>query len=547
MAKQSNKIIFITGGVVSSLGKGICTASLGALLSAHGLKISILKMDPYLNVDPGTMSPFQHGEVFVTSDGAETDLDLGNYERFTGVKMYRENNLTTGQVYSTVIANERRGDYLGATVQVIPHITDEIISRIKKNASSVDVLLVEVGGTVGDIESLPFLEAIRQISLDPEIGFQNTCYVHLTLVPHLHAADEVKTKPTQHSLSTLRSIGIQADFVICRSEKTIDDSNLKKIAMFSNLNPSSVISIGYYQTIYEIPLALQQQNLNRAVLNRLNLPQTVCKIDPWIDLVKRTKKVKNSIATIYLIGKYIDNGSAYLSLIEALKHAGLVTETNVNIESIDSESITNVEMLSFLHNKKNIGIVIPGGFGIRGIIGKKLAISHARINHIPILGICLGLQLMLIESLQSNGIIPDATSTEFDQSTTSPVVSLISEWKTEHGIKKQTFNSDKGSSMRLGSYKCRLKSGSKIHDIYQQDIISERHRHRYEVNPFYEKEISQSGLMITGRDVDNNLIEVIESVNHPWFVGVQFHPEFQSNPFTGNAIFNNFIKTIAQS
>ena len=530
---------------MSSLGKGVCTASLGALLSSHGLKISILKMDPYLNVDPGTMNPFEHGEVFVTEDGSETDLDLGNYERFTGSIMAKENNLTTGQVYSKVISRERRGDYLGGTVQVIPHITNAIIESIKKCGEGHDILLVEVGGTVGDIESLPFLEAIRQMSLGFEIGKKNACYIHITLLPNLATASEIKTKPTQHSISELRSIGIQPDILLCRSDQDLEESIIEKISLFSNLNIHSIIPLPYLSSIYDIPAFLSKKKLETIILNILSNKKghtyKSSALDRWHDLSKRRKALKKKIQ-IALVGKYIENPSAYLSINEALKHAGFFNDTQVNIVPVASDRLNTTNIDSLMENIG--GVLIPGGFGTRGVEGKKIAISYAIKNKIPYLGICLGMQLAIIERLESMNLLDGINSTEFDREAKNPVVNLVSEWENGDTVYKQNYDSDKGSSMRLGSYPCVLMQDCLIRKIYNSDIINERHRHRYEINLKYRDYIEKAGIRITGTSPDKTLVETIELHNHPWFIGVQYHPEFKSNPFDGHPLFNNFISTI---
>lgn len=533
------KYIFITGGVVSSLGKGICAASLGALLADNGKNISILKMDPYINVDPGTMSPFQHGEVYVTDDGAETDLDLGNYERFTGATMSKINNLTTGQVYSNVIAKERRGDYLGVTVQVIPHITDEIISHIKKCGADNDILLVEVGGTVGDIESLPFLESIRQLSFDPEVGSDSTCYIHITLLPHLLSAEELKTKPTQHSLSQLRSIGIQPDIIICRSEHNPDESSMKKIALFSSLQRESIVSVPYISSIYDIPLTMQEKKIDKAIFEKLSMPYSSIKLDAWHNFQTKRQQTTKEV-NIALIGKYVENASAYLSINESLTHSAAHHYAKVNIISVDTEKVNKDTIIQLLEGID--GILVPGGFGKRGVMAKKLAIQHAFENKIPFFGICFGMQLAILERLESNNILADCNSTEFDRDTKHPVISLVTEWQGEQKMHEQNYDSDKGSTMRLGSYPCHLQDKTLIRSIYGQADINERHRHRYEVNQKYVKYIEQAGVQISGKSPDGKLVESIEVRDHPWFIGVQFHPEFKSTPFTGHPLFNNFIE-----
>lgn len=529
--------IFVTGGVVSSLGKGIAAASLGALLEARGLKVSMLKMDPYINVDPGTMSPFQHGEVFVTDDGAETDLDLGHYERFVERHFTKRNSFSTGQVYETVIRNERRGDYLGGTVQVIPHITDEIKNRIKSAAAGADVALVEVGGTVGDIESLPFLEAIRQLSL--EVGRQRSLFMHLTLLPYIAVAGEVKTKPTQHSVKELRSIGIQPDILVCRSEMPLESSEKRKIALFTNVEEQAVISSLDARTIYEVPRMLHEQGLDELVVNRLGVDVKQANLSDWDEVVNAQLNPEKTVE-IAMVGKYVDLTEAYKSLIEALIHAGIHTNTKVNIDYIDSENL-ETDGLDVLKTKD--AILVPGGFGERGVEGKILAIQYARENKVPYLGICLGMQMAVVEYARHVAGIKDAHSSELNPETPNPVVALITEWTDEDGNKvERDENADLGGTMRLGAQNCALQAGSKMREIYGEDIISERHRHRYEVNDGYVNRLHSAGLVISGRSEDGSLVETVEIEDHPWFVACQFHPEFTSTPRNGHPLFTAFVE-----
>lgn len=531
------KYIFITGGVVSSLGKGVASASLGAILEARGLKVNLMKLDPYINVDPGTMNPFQHGEVFVTEDGAETDLDLGHYERFVRVKMTRANNFTTGRVYANVIRKERKGDYLGGTVQVIPHITDEIKHCIIRGAGNVDVALVEIGGTVGDIESLPFLEAIRQMRM--ELGRQNTLFIHLTLLPFIPTAGEIKTKPTQHSVKELRSIGIQPDILLCRSDHPISDSARSKIALFTNVEKESVIPLLDVDFIYQLPVSLHEQGLDKIVVQDLSLEAKTTDLNEWERVIDAYLHPDAEV-TIGMVGKYIDLADSYKSLSEALKHAGIQTRTRVNIEYIDSEELERkgVKTLSSVLD----AILVPGGFGKRGVEGKILAAKYARENNIPYLGICLGMQIAIIEFARHAANMPNASSTEFDPETPFPVVALVTEWTDQTGEHKQrSEKSDIGGTMRLGSQKCNLVTNTLARKIYGGEKIVERHRHRYEVNNNLLSKIEKAGLKVSGRSVDN-LVELIELPNHPWFIGCQFHPEFTSTPRDGHPLFIHFIR-----
>ena len=534
---SSPKIIFVTGGVVSSLGKGIAGASLAAVLEARGLKVTIMKLDPYINVDPGTMSPIQHGEVFVTEDGAETDLDLGHYERFINAKMSKKNNFTTGRIYSDVIRKERRGDYLGATIQVIPHITNAIKERILQGCEGNDVTLVEIGGTVGDIESLPFLEAIRQLAVD--IGRENALFMHLTLVPYLKTSGEVKTKPTQHSVKELLSIGIQPDILICRSEMGIPAHERHKIAMFCNVSENAVINMKDVDSIYKIPALLKSQYLDQLVVDRFHFDVPEADLSDWEQVLYQQANTTGEV-TIGMVGKYVELHDAYKSVNEALKHGGLKNRLQVHIKYIDSEDVEvkGTDVLAGLD-----AILVPGGFGKRGIEGKITAAKYARENGIPYLGICLGMQVALIEYARDVAGMAGANSTEFDPDTKYPVVALITEQKDESGkVEKRSDKSDLGGTMRLGGQLCHLQPGSKVRELYGQDDIVERHRHRYEVNNNLIKQITEKGLKIAGLSTDNKLVEIIENPNHPWFVGVQFHPEFTSNPRKGHPLFSGFIK-----
>ncbi|MDP0562051.1 MAG: CTP synthase [Candidatus Endonucleobacter sp. (ex Gigantidas childressi)] len=533
------RYIFVTGGVVSSLGKGIASASLAAILEARGLKVTLLKLDPYINVDPGTMSPFQHGEVFVTEDGAETDLDLGHYERFIRTTMTQANNFTTGRIYQDVLRKERRGDYLGGTVQVIPHITDEIKRRIVLGAGDADIALVEVGGTVGDIESQPFLEAIRQLKV--ELGYQRAMLMHLTLVPYIKTAGETKTKPTQHSVKELRSIGLQPDILVCRSEKHIEASARRKISLFTNVEERAVISLEDADTIYRIPRMLTDQSLDQIVVERFGLECPKADLGEWDDVLERELNPKHEV-TIAMVGKYMELPDAYKSLVEAVKHAGLKNRTKVKIRYIDSETIEH-QGLSCLYEVN--GIFVPGGFGNRGVEGKIEATRYARERKIPFLGICLGMQVAVIEYARNVAGLDGANSTEFDRQTDHPVVALITEWIDIQGQSKiRTENSDFGGSMRLGGQECHLTPGSYSYNAYGQDVISERHRHRYELNNNYLKQLEESGLKVAGRSKDGSLVEIIEVEDHPWFVACQFHPEFRSTPRDGHKLFTAFIESV---
>ncbi len=534
------RYIFITGGVVSSLGKGIASASLGAILEARGLKISLLKLDPYINVDPGTMSPFQHGEVYVTDDGAETDLDLGHYERFVRTTMGRRNNYTTGRIYLNVIQKERRGDYLGGTVQVIPHITDEIKDCIQKGAGDADIAMVEIGGTVGDIESQPFLEAIRQMRI--ELGPERTLFMHLTLVPYIAAVGEIKTKPTQHSVKELRSIGIQPDILMCRTDQPLPENEKKKMALFTNVEESAIISAIDVDNIYKIPKVLYQQGLDEIVVKKFHLDVPKANLSEWDNVVDALDNPTGDV-NIAMVGKYIDLADSYKSLSEALTHAGVQTRTQVNIHYIDSEEIekNGTSCLAEMD-----AVLVPGGFGNRGIDGKIAAVRYARENNVPYLGICLGMQLAVIEIARDLAKLEGANSTEFDKDTKHPVIGLITEWRDASGkIEQRDEDSDMGGTMRLGGQECQLIEGSLSKELYKSDKIIERHRHRYEFNNTYEQKLVDTGMQIAGRSADGELVEIIEMPNHPWFVGCQFHPEFTSTPRDGHPLFTGFIKAAA--
>ena len=532
------KYIFVTGGVVSSLGKGISAASLGAILESRALKVTMIKLDPYINVDPGTMSPFQHGEVFVTNDGAETDLDLGHYERFISSKMTKNNNFTTGQIYDSVIKKERRGEYLGKTVQVIPHITDEIKLHIRAGAKGYDVAIIEVGGTVGDIESLPFLEAIRQMGF--EEGKQNTCFIHLTLLPWIATAGELKTKPTQHSVKELRQIGIQPDILLCRSERALPKEEKAKIALFTNVAPEAVISVTDSDSIYKIPVMLNDQKIDDIVCDKLNIGWKKPNLDKWKKITDLLDKASNTI-DIAFVGKYVDLTESYKSLTEALTHAGIHNNVKIKIHFMDSEDIdkSGVKKLNGLD-----AILIPGGFGVRGTEGKIKAIRYSRENKIPFLGICLGMQLAVVEFARNKANLLGANSTEFAENPPHPLVALISEWQDGDGVTiKRDENSDLGGTMRLGAQKVPIKKGTLAHKIYGPEV-NERHRHRYEVNNFYVEKLIEAGLVVSARTPKENLCEIIELVeaDHPWFFGCQFHPEFTSNPKDAHPLFMSFIK-----
>ncbi len=538
---MTTKYIFVTGGVVSSLGKGIAAGSLAAILEARGLNVTIMKLDPYINVDPGTMSPTQHGEVFVTDDGAETDLDLGHYERFIRTKMTRRNNFTTGRIYADVLRKERRGDYLGATIQVIPHITNAIKDRVIAGAEGHQVAIVEVGGTVGDIESLPFLEALRQLAV--VVGRENTLFMHLTLVPYLAAAGEVKTKPTQHSVKELLSIGIQPDILICRSDRVIPPNERAKIALFCNVSEKAVISLKDVDSIYKIPALLRSQGLDELVVKRFGLDCPPSDLSEWEQVIYEEANPTGEV-TIGMVGKYIELPDAYKSVNEALKHGGLKNRLSVNIKYIDSQDLES-KGLGLLEGLD--AILVPGGFGERGVEGKIMAARYARENRVPYLGICLGMQVALIEYARNVAGLEGAHSSEFDAKSPYPVVGLITEWIDEEGnVEVRDELSDLGGTMRLGAQLCHLEPGSKVHALYGSDTIYERHRHRYEVNNRLLPKIEAAGLKVTGRSADKKLVEIIENPDHPWFVAAQFHPEFTSTPRDGHGLFAGFVKAAGQ-
>ena len=525
---DKTKYIFVTGGVLSSLGKGLASASIGALLEARGFKVTMLKMDPYINVDPGTMSPYQHGEVFVTDDGAETDLDLGHYERFISTTMSKANNVTTGKIYKSVIDKERKGDYLGGTVQVIPHITDEIKKCFLAVKDTFDIVICEIGGTVGDIESLPFLEAIRQFRFDR--GRDNVLYVHLTLVPYVKTADELKTKPTQHSVKELREIGIQPDILLCRTEKSLSDDLKKKIALFCNIDKESVITARDVENIYEVPMALHKEGLDNIIVNLLHLDTKQPDLSLWEKILKRIKEPLDSV-NIAVVGKYVELKESYKSLYEALLHGGIENEVKVNLEWVDAEDIEKKGVSDLFKNSD--GILVPGGFGNRGVEGKITAIKYARENKIPFFGICLGMQCAVIEFARSICGLSDANSSEFSQSTTHPVIDILPE---------QNNVTYKGGTMRLGAYRCQLRKDSLAFKAYGKKEISERHRHRFEFNNKYRMQLEEAGLKISGLSPEGNLVEIIEIEGHPWFLAGQFHPEFKSSPKNPHPLFREFIR-----
>ncbi len=536
------KFVFVTGGVVSSLGKGIASASLAAILESRGLKVTLIKLDPYLNVDPGTMSPFQHGEVFVTDDGAETDLDLGHYERFISTKMKRANNFTTGQIYKSVLEKERRGDYLGKTVQVIPHVTNEIQAFVKRGAADVDVAIVEVGGTVGDIESLPFLEAARQMSL--RAGANNTAFVHLTYVPWIAAAGELKTKPTQHTVQKLREIGIQPDALLCRADRIIPEDERDKISLFTNVALPGVISMWDVDTIYKVPRMLHEQGLDELICMKLQLLTKPADLKRWDKLVHEVEHPQREV-TIAMCGKYTDLSDSYKSLNEALRHAGIHNHARVRIEYVDSEELTSSNAASL---GRYDAVLVPGGFGKRGVEGKILAAQYAREHRLPYLGICLGMQVATIEFARHKAGLKDANSTEFEPQTPHPVIALIEEWQDRDGsIQKRSASSDLGGTMRLGAQSSDVKPGTLAHEIYG-DVVTERHRHRYEANVNYLERLTEAGLVISALTQREQLTEIVELPRdvHPWFIGVQFHPEFKSTPWGGHPLFTSFIKAALQ-
>ena len=535
---MKTKIIFITGGVLSSLGKGVAAAAIGALLEARGLRVTFQKLDPYINVDPGTMNPFQHGEVYVTEDGAETDLDLGHYERYTTVTLGQENNFTSGRIYNNVITKERRGDYLGGTVQVIPHVTDEIKQAILKVAPAVDVAIIEIGGTVGDIESLPFMEAIRQLKGD--LGKENVCYIHLTLVPYIKTAGEVKTKPTQHSVKELRSIGIQPDILLCRTEKNLNKDIKAKIALFCNVEPNAVITARDVDNIYEIPLLFHEEGLDERLVEVLNIWTRAPRLEPWQELAARIRNPKDRVE-IGIVGKYVDLRESYKSLHEALVHGGLAHESQVSLTYIDSERVEREGpegLLGHLH-----GVLVPGGFGVRGVEGKIQAIRYAREHQIPYFGICFGMQLAVVEFARHLAGITNATSEEFDQEAAEPVIYLMREWYDyrRDAIIHRDRETEKGGTMRLGAYPCVLKEGSLAGQAYGTLEIMERHRHRYEFNNSYREGLQKAGLRISGTSPNGELVEIVELKDHPWFLGCQFHPEFKSGPMRPHPLFRDYI------
>jgi CTP synthase len=536
---HKTKFIFVTGGVLSSLGKGLASAAIGALLESRGLSVTLQKLDPYINVDPGTMNPFQHGEVFVTDDGAETDLDLGHYERFTSAILGHDNNFTTGKIYHSVITKERRGDYLGGTVQVIPHITDEIKRSIKLVADSVDVVIVEIGGTVGDIESLPFLEAIRQFRTD--VGKENALYIHLTLVPYIGTAGEVKTKPTQHSVKELRSIGIQPDILLCRTNKYLPQEIKAKIALFCNVTVEEVITAKDVEIIYEVPLVFHREGLDQKIVEKLNIWTRAPHLDDWKEIVRRLKEPKSSVF-IAIVGKYVDLIESYKSLNEALRHGGIPNDCRVNLKFVDSEKIDENNCREIVGNAD--GILVPGGFGSRGIEGKICAAKYARKERVPFFGICLGMQIAVIEFARNAADMNGAHSQEFDKNTPFPVIYLMTEWydgKTGT-LQKRDITSDKGGTMRLGAYPCVINKDSLAYKAYGMLNISERHRHRYEFNNAFKERLEEKGLVISGTSPDGTLVEMVEIKGHPWFLGCQFHPEFKSRPMNPHPLFREFIR-----
>ena len=533
------KFIFITGGVLSSLGKGLASAAIGALLESRGLSVTIQKLDPYINVDPGTMNPFQHGEVYVTDDGAETDLDLGHYERFTHAILSRDNNFTTGKIYHSVITKERRGDYLGGTVQVIPHITDEIKRSIKLVADSVDIVIVEIGGTVGDIESLPFLEAIRQFRTD--VGKENALFIHLTLVPYIATAGEVKTKPTQHSVKELRSIGIQPDILLCRTNKYLPKEIKSKIALFCNVTVDEVFTAKDVECIYEVPLVFNKEGLDQKIVEKLNIWTRAPQLDHWEEIV-RSLKESTSLVTIAIVGKYVDLTESYKSLNEALHHGGIPNDCRVNLKFVDSEKIEKTDCKEMLEDID--GILVPGGFGSRGIDGKICAAKYAREEKIPYFGICLGMQIAVIEFARNAAAMAGANSQEFDKNTPYPVIYLMTEWYDDKTgtVQRRDVTSEKGGTMRLGAYPCMIKEDTLAHKAYGISDISERHRHRYEFNNAFIDRLEEKGLVISGTSPDGELVEIVEVKDHPWYLGCQFHPEFKSRPMDPHPLFREFIR-----
>jgi CTP synthase len=536
---DNTKYIFVTGGVLSSLGKGLASAAIGALLESRGLTVTIQKLDPYINVDPGTMNPFQHGEVFVTDDGAETDLDLGHYERFTHAKLGHDNNFTTGKIYHSVITKERRGDYLGGTVQVIPHITDEIKNSIKLAAKDVDIVIVEIGGTIGDIESLPFLEAIRQFKVDA--GKNNALYIHLTLVPYIGTAGEVKTKPTQHSVKELRSIGIQPDILLCRTDRYLSREIKAKISLFCNVGIDAVVTAKDVECIYEVPLVFHKEGLDGKVVELLNIWTRAPRLEAWEELVRKIQTTQQSV-TIAIVGKYVDLTESYKSLNEALYHGGIANDCKVNLIFVDSEKIEDGTCGHMLADVD--GILVPGGFGNRGIEGKICSANHARVNKIPYFGICLGMQIAVVEFARNVAGLKDANSSEFNEFAPDAVIYLMIEWFDERSgtVQRRDESSDKGATMRLGAYSCHLKQDTLAYQAYGVDKISERHRHRYEFNNDYKSLLVEKGMVVSGSSPTGDLVEIIEIKDHPWFLGCQFHPEFKSRPMDAHPLFREFIR-----
>ena len=536
---DNTKYIFVTGGVLSSLGKGLASAAIGALLESRGLKVTIQKLDPYINVDPGTMNPFQHGEVFVTDDGAETDLDLGHYERFTHAKLGHDNNFTTGKIYHSVISKERRGDYLGGTVQVIPHITDEIKRSIRLAAKDVDIVIVEIGGTIGDIESLPFLEAIRQFKVDA--GKDNTLYIHLTLVPYIGTAGEVKTKPTQHSVKELRSIGIQPDILLCRTDQYLSREIKAKISLFCNVGVDAVVTAKDVECIYEVPLVFHKEGLDDKIVELLNIWTRAPRLEAWEELIRKIQTTQQAV-TIAIVGKYVDLTESYKSLNEALYHGGVANECKVNLIFVDSEKVEDGSCSRMLADAD--GILVPGGFGKRGIEGKICSANHARVNKIPYFGICLGMHVAVVEFARNVAGLKDANSSEFNEFSPDAVIYLMLEWFDERSgtVEKRDESSDKGATMRLGAYPCRLAKDTLAYRAYGVEDISERHRHRYEFNNDYKSLLVEKGLVVSGSSPTGDLVEIVEIKGHPWYLGCQFHPEFKSRPMDAHPLFRDFIK-----
>ena len=536
---DTTKYIFTTGGVLSSLGKGLASAAIGALLESRGLTVTLQKLDPYINVDPGTMNPFQHGEVFVTDDGSETDLDLGHYERFTHAKLGRDNNFTTGKIYHSVITKERRGDYLGGTIQVIPHITDEIKNSIRLAANGVDVVIVEIGGTIGDIESLPFLEAIRQFKTD--VGPDNVLYIHLTLVPYIGTAGEVKTKPTQHSVKELRSIGIQPDILLCRTDRYLSKDIKSKIALFCSVGVDAVVTAKDVECIYEVPLIFHKEGLDDKIVELLKIWTRAPRLEDWAELVRKIQNAQETV-TIAIVGKYVDLTESYKSLNEALYHGGAANDCNVNLVFVDSEKIADGSCSEMLADVD--GVLVPGGFGTRGIEGKICSANYARVNKIPFFGICLGMQIAVIEFARNVAGLDQANSSEFNEFTADPVIYLMLEWYDERtgSTQRRDESSDKGATMRLGAYPCRLEKDTFAYSAYAKENISERHRHRFEFNNDYKDRLVEKGLVVSGSSPTGDLVEIIEIKDHPWFLGCQFHPEFKSRPMNPHPLFRDFIK-----